>query len=183
MRFYIHAHDTLPTRRQIISCHVAVAGAEASTTKFNSYMKSSRADSKSTPGVSDISSSSSSTDEPRPRTHMDIRQKKTSSGRGRALNTQGTMRMKYILGFGGYHHGRRSFSLNPGGIVSCCWCHEPTSDYGSCLEDRQLCDEHVLEHRVRPVVLPLRGPDRHLPVEEVHDLDLQRQQEARQVGT
>lgn len=105
MRFYIHAHDTLPTRRQIISCHVAVAGAEASTTKFNSYMKSSRADSKSTPGVSDISSSSSSTDEPRPRTHMDIRQKKTSSGRGRALNTQGTMRMKYILGFGGHHHG------------------------------------------------------------------------------
>ena len=51
------------------------------------------------------------------------------------------------------------------------------------LEDRELCDQHVLEHRVRPVVLPLRGPYRHLLVEEVHHLDLQRQQEARHVRT
>lgn len=49
------------------------------------------------------------------------------------------------------------------------------------LEDGQLGDEDVFKDRVRTVVLPLGGPNRNLLVEEVHDLDLQRQEEGREV--
>lgn len=54
--------------------------------------------------------------------------------------------------------------------------HTPTH-----LKDGELRDERVFEDRVRLVVLPLRRPERDLLVDEVHDLNLHREQERREV--